>query len=174
MFKNSPYHTAIRKEMERLSKNPKVIFLGQCIRSETFYGTLENIPGHQLREFPVCEDLQLGISIGLALEGFLPVSIFQRMDFLPRAMDQLVNHLNLIPKISRRTYNPKIIIRVTVGNENTGLQHNKNLTNLMKVAVDFPVLEALDVEDVHYAYSLARKIDTSIMIIEHNELYTEK
>jgi len=126
---------------------------------------------------PVTEEMQLGISIGMALEGFLPISIYQRMDFLPRAMDQFVNHLNIIPKLSRGKFNPKVIIRTTVGTTNpldVGLQHSKDLTNLMKAAVDFPVIPVKTAEEVNKAYDLAKESNTSTLIIEYQELYNER
>jgi len=170
----SNYHKAICKEMKILSNLSNTIFLGQQTNSETFYQTLKDVPIKKRIEMPVCEELQLGASIGLALEGFLPISIFQRMDFLPRAMDQIVNHLNLIPKLSRGKFNPKIIIRTTIGTTKpfqVGLQHSKDLTELFKIAVDFPVYKLETVEDVKIAYNIARTQDTPILIIEKQELY---
>ena len=160
--------------MEELSKNPKVLFLGQQVLSEDFYDTLTALPPHSRREMPVAEEMQLGISIGLALEGYLPVSIYQRMDFLPRAMDQFVNHLNLIESLSRGLYCPKIIIRTTVGTIkplDTGLQHSKNLIDLMTVACNFPVLVPTTPKEVHHTYEIARTIASSILIVEKQELY---
>ena len=168
------YHEAIRLQMEKFAENPKVLFLGQQVVSEDFYETLENIPMHARREMPVAEEMQLGISIGLALEGYLPVSIYQRMDFLPRAMDQFVNHLNLIESLSRGLYRPKIIIRTTVGTTkplDTGLQHSKNLIDLMTIACNFPVLVPTTPKEVHEAYEIARTIESSILIVEKQELY---
>jgi pyruvate/2-oxoglutarate/acetoin dehydrogenase E1 component len=177
MKKYSVYHQAISKEMEKLSKISNVIFLGQQIAmSNNFYDTLTDIPMHKRREMPVAEEMQIGISIGMALEGYLPISIYQRMDFLPRAMDQIVNHLNLINRLSRGLYNPKIIIRTSIGTKtplDVGLQHSQNLFELMKVAVAFPVLLLETVEDVHRGYELARNINSSICLIEKQEYYKD-
>ena len=172
----SKYHKAIVEEMEKLAKDDNVIFLGQQCLSEDFYNTLKTIPREKRVEMPVAEELQLGASIGLALEGFPPISIYQRIDFIPRAMDQLVNHLNLIPKLSRGKFTPKVIIRTTIGTNkpfDVGLQHNKDLTNLIKEAVDFPVVRVRTAEEVHKAYNQAREINTPIIIIEEQELYYE-
>jgi pyruvate dehydrogenase E1 component beta subunit len=170
----SNYHKAICEEMQEFAKDPKVIFLGQQVLSEDFYDTLLDIPGHARREMPVAEDMQMGISIGMALEGYLPISIYQRMDFLPRAMDQLVNHLNLIKPLSRNLYCPKVIIRTTIGTKkplDVGLQHSGDLTRVMQRACHFPVLLVTTPEEVHKAYKLARKKDSPIMVVEKQELY---
>lgn len=171
---SSEYHKAICEEMEEFAKNPKVIFMGQQTASENFYRTLENVPLHRRIEMPIAEELQMGQSLGLAMTGWLPISIYQRMDFLPRAMDQIVNHLNLIPEMSRGLYKPKVIIRTTVGTNNpfdVGLQHNKDLTELFKTACNFPVFKVTTPKEVKLAYGLAREIDSPIMIVELQELY---
>jgi pyruvate/2-oxoglutarate/acetoin dehydrogenase E1 component len=176
MFKNSLYHSTVKEEMEKLAENPKVIFLGQQVASENFYGTLSDVSKDIRVEMPVAEEMQLGLCTGLALEGFLPICIYQRCDFIPRAFDQLVNHLNLISKLSRGLFNPKVIIRTTIGSTkplDVGLQHNKDLTELFKKSVDFPVIKVSTPEEVHSAYEKARTIDTSILIIEEQDLYSE-
>jgi len=168
------YHKAITRWMEEFATNPRSLFLGQQVASEDFYGTLVNIPMHARREMPVAEEMQLGISLGLSLEGYLPISIYQRMDFIPRAMDQLVNHLNLTAELSRGLFHLRVIIRTTVGTKkplDVGLQHSQDLTELLKVACNFPVFKVNDVQEVHWVYDFARKTDTSVMIIERQDLF---
>jgi len=180
MIKRSKYYYAICKEMEKLGKLKKTIFLGQQVKGDKgeldFYGTLKNVSLKKRIELPVCEELQMGMSIGLALEGYLPISIYQRMDFLPRCADQLINHLNLIEKLSFGLFKPKVIIRTTIGSTkplNTGLQHSKDLTEGFSKLLDFPVIKVTTVKEVKDAYKLARNIDKPIMIIEVQDLYNE-
>lgn len=168
------YKQALHDEMKKLSENPKAMFLGQQVGTETFYGTMKGIHWRRRTEMPVAEELQMGMSIGLALEGFLPVSIYQRMDFLPRACDQLVNHLGIIKKLSKSKFKPKVIIRTTVGSTkplDTGLQHSKDLYYAFKVMCKFPVIRVRTAEEVHKAYEKARKCTTPIMIVEYQDLY---
>lgn len=160
--------------MQRLAKNKKVIFLGQQVASEDFYGTLKGIPMCRRIEMPVAEEMQVGLSIGLSLEGFIPVSIYQRMDFLPRACDQLVNHLNLINDMSRGLFRPKVIIRTTIGSKaplDVGPQHCQDLTKMFQAVLKFPVLKVTTPDEVNYAYNLAYVADTSLMVIEVQDLY---
>lgn len=127
-------------------------------------------------EMPVAEDMQMGLSIGLALEGFVPVSIYQRMDFLPCACNQIINHLNLIPRMSRGMFKPKVIIRTTIGSKtpmDVGPQHSQDLTAMFRAALKFPVIKVHTPEEVHRAYALAGNSRTSVMIIEVQDLYKE-
>lgn len=168
------YKKAIWEEMKKFAEDPRVIFIGQQVAAEDFYGTLKDISCDKRVEMPVAEEMQMGISIGMALEGYLPISIYQRMDFLPRACDQIVNHLNLIDRLSGRIFKPRVIIRTTVGSSkplDVGLQHNKNLIEGYKRLVDFPVMLVRSASKVRKAYETARAIDSSIMIVEYQDLY---
>ena len=64
----------------------------------------------------VAEDMKMGISIGMALDGLIPISIYPRVDFLLCAINQLVNHLDLIEEMSNGEFIPGIIIRTQIGN----------------------------------------------------------
>ena len=56
-----------------VAEDTKVLFLGQQVASENFYGTLEEIPLERRLEMPVAEELQMGMSIGMSLLGYLPI-----------------------------------------------------------------------------------------------------
>ncbi|PIQ89622.1 MAG: hypothetical protein COV72_02060 [Candidatus Omnitrophica bacterium CG11_big_fil_rev_8_21_14_0_20_42_13] len=168
------YYKAICRQMHKFAANKKVIFLGQQVVSEDFYGTLKGIPNDRRIEMPVAEELQMGLSIGLSMEGFVPVSIYQRMDFLPRACDQLVNHLNLIEDMSGGVFKPRVIIRTTIGSRrplDVGPQHSQDLTEMFKAVLKFPVLKVRTPKEVDHAYNLAYTSKSPVMIIEVQDLY---
>jgi len=168
------YKDCLAREMIRLAEDPRVFFIGQQVADQDFYGTLKDIPLDRRIEMPVAEEMQMGISIGMALEGLCPVSIYQRMDFLPRAMDQMVNHLNIISRLSKGRFSPRVIIRTTIGAVrplNPGLQHSKNLIKAVRAMVDFPVLDLKSADDIAAGYELARAGTDSIMLVERQDLY---
>jgi len=168
------YREALKIEMEILAQNEKVIFLGQQVGAEDFYKTLTDIPESKRMEMPVAEELQMGMSIGMSLEGMIPVSLYQRMDFLPRAMDQLVNHLDLLEELSKGRFIPKVIIRTTIGVSapmDVGLQHKKDLTEGMKAMLHFPVLKLNNIKEIQEGYKLARECKGPIMLIEMQDKY---
>lgn len=112
--------------MTWLGEQPDTLFLGQGVgcSGTKLSGSFEGVPAEKLLEMPVAEQLQLGISIGLSLEGFVPISVFPRLNFLLCAMDMLVNHLDKLPLYS--DYRPKVIIRTAVGSKkplDAGPQH---------------------------------------------------
>ena len=71
------YQDALSQTMEEMSRDPRVVFLGQGVRYPgTFMSTtLQGVPLDQRIETPVAEEMQIGMSIGLALAGFVPISI---------------------------------------------------------------------------------------------------
>lgn len=116
-----------------LAAQPRSLFVGQnvCYSGTAMYKDLEGIPASQRIEFPIAEDLNVGFATGLALLGYLPVVVIPRIDFLLRAADQLVNHLDKIPVMSCGQWNPKVIIRTRVGSKtplDAGPQHTNDLS----------------------------------------------
>lgn len=157
--------------MTWLGQQPDVIFLGQSVAypGAKMHTSLEGVPPGKRVEMPVAENLQLGISIGLSLESFVPVSVFPRLNFLLCAMDQLVNHLDKLPLYS--SYRPKVIIRTAIGSKqplDAGPQHTGDRADAIA-----DMLETVQVQKVHTwleeavnVYQEAYKRPLSTLIVE--------
>mgnify|MGYP001581134959 CR=1 FL=1 len=172
------YQDAIKREMEILAEDDKVIFLGyNLIHGSKSYGTLKDIDVSKCVETPVAENLMAGLAIGLALEGFKPVLFYERHDFMLIALDALVNHLDKMEVMSKGQFKAPIIIRAIVGATKPlypGLQHMQDFTEIFKRIVHFPVYEANNVEEIKRAYEEARKFEKPVMVIERKDLYSEE
>lgn len=169
------YLDETKKAMEWLNKQKNTIFLGQTVRYEgsPMYRSLENVPMEKRIEMPVAEDMQMGMSIGMALEGYVPISIFPRMDFLLCAINQLVNHLDKVKEMSHGEFSPGVIIRTQIGNTkplDPGPQHCGDYTKgIKKLCRNILILKIWEAENIHEAYELAytRAITgSSTLIIE--------
>ena len=121
------YFDELTRTMMWLGEQQDTVFIGQQVRypGNALYKTLAGVPDEKKIEFPVAEDCQLGVSIGLAMMGKTVISIYPRMDFLLCALNQLVNHLdkNLYP------LKGKVIIRTCIGATKPmypGVQHCGN------------------------------------------------
>ena len=90
------YKSELIRSMSYLAKNKKTIFIGQSVSysGNAIFNTLSHISKNKKIELPVFEEVQLGLSTGLALNGYIPITCFPRFDFLILAMNQLVNHLD--------------------------------------------------------------------------------
>jgi pyruvate/2-oxoglutarate/acetoin dehydrogenase E1 component len=124
--------------MDEISKADTSIFIGQAVAASgtAMRNTLANIPQHKLIEFPVDEDVQMGFSIGLALTGLIPISIFPRWNFLLLATNQIVNHLDKMRELAGSKSPAKLIIRTGIGSEkplHPGPQHTGDYTAAFKL-----------------------------------------
>ena len=70
--------------------------------------TLKDVPNEKRLEMPVDEEMQMGITIGLAMQGIVPVSFYPRWNFLILALNQLVNHLDKINIMSNNGFKTKM------------------------------------------------------------------
>ena len=88
---------------------------------------------------PVMEDVQMGMSMGMAMNGLTPISCFPRFDFILLAMNQLINHLDKIQHMSKNQFCPRVIIRTAVGAKKTigwwTSTHSKLYKKCLKVYV---------------------------------------
>lgn len=167
--------------MEYLAEH-NVLFLGQAVEyaGTAMTNTLKEIPRNKLLELPVTEELQMGISIGLSLNGITPISIYPRWNFLLLATNQIVNHLDKISLMSNNEYMPKVIIRTSIGSErplHPQHQHVGDFTESFKLMcknIEFIVLK--EPEDIFPAYkkALNRTDGKSTVLIEYGDYYNEK
>lgn len=173
------YFDHITLAMEKIAENEKVIFLGQCVGypGNALFRNLEKIDKSRRIEMPVIEDLQMGISIGLALNGFIPVTIYPRFDFLVLAGNQLINHLDKFSGMSGGRVKPKVIIRVCVGSTSPlhpGVQHCSDHTyafsHLLK-NTEVIKLEKSEQIIPSYMKALERIDGQSTVLVELADLY---
>tara|TARA_R100001377_G_scaffold85167_2_gene70615 strand:+ start:1013 stop:1546 length:534 start_codon:yes stop_codon:yes gene_type:complete len=111
------YAEELQKAMMFLSDKKDTLFLGQSMEygGIAIANSFDCIPIEKRIEMPVAENLQLGVSTGMAITGLVPISVYPRWNFLILAADQLVNHLDKLSDMTLGQYAPKVIIRVAVG-----------------------------------------------------------
>lgn len=166
--------------MDWLGEQPDTIFIGQAIEyaGTAMTNTLKDINSSKLLEMPVNEDMQTGIANGLAINGYVPVSIYPRWNFLLLGVNQLVNHLDKIPMIS--DYNPKVIIRTGIGSQrplHPQFQHIGDYTEaFQKMLTWVDVIRLDEPEQIFEAYQKAyNRIDgKSTILVEWGDYYNEK
>ena len=173
----SNYRDELTRAMTLLAQDERTIFLGQSVGypGNARFDTLEGVPMEKRIELPVAEEMQMGMSIGLSLQGFIPVSIFPRFDFLLCAMNQLVNHLDRCEEMTNGEFKPKVIIRTCVGATyplNPGTQHIQDYTlNMMGILNNTHVVDLYLKKDIVPTYTEALNSERSTLIVERAELY---
>jgi len=171
------YKEEIIRAMEMLGRDKRVLFIGQTVKykGSAIFGSMGNVDFEKRIEVPIIEDCQMGMSIGLSLQGFIPVSVYPRFDFLICAMNQLVNHLDKIEEMSDGEFKPKIIIRTQIGGTTPlypGVQHCSDYTEgFKKILKNVNVIKLERVEEIFPAYQQALESDKSSLIIEVGDLF---
>ena len=72
------YKDELIKSMEWLEQKDNTIFLGQSVKysGNAIYNTLKTLPEQARLETPVFEEVQMGMSTGMAMNGLVPISCF--------------------------------------------------------------------------------------------------
>ncbi len=171
---SSDYFSALTDAMSILGKDPRTVFLGQGMEKGTFMSeTLRGVPLEKRIEMPVAEEMQMGIALGMAVAGAIPVTIYPRWNFLILAMNQLVNHVDKLALISG--YRPAMIIRVGVGSKgrmDPGPQHVGDFSEaVMSMCQTVQVVRLRNAAAVLPAYRMALEIRSPTLLVEYADLY---
>jgi len=108
---------AIAQEMRR---DPRVFFIGQDVGE--FGGSLQGSKGlweefgaRRIREAPISEAAMVGAAIGAAMFGRRPIVEVSFGEFLPAAMNQLINQAPNLHYMTGGAANVPVVIRTRVG-----------------------------------------------------------
>ena len=176
------YFDELKKSMNYLARNEKTIFIGQAVEvpGTAMTNTLKGINPKKLLELPVAEEMQMGMTTGLALDGNIPVSIFPRWNFVLLAMNQLINHLDKVNIMSNNGFKAKAIIRTGVGSQrplHPQHQHIGDFTDMVrKMCSSLDVIKLNEPEDIFPSYEKALNRDDgrSTILVEFGDYHNEK
>ncbi len=176
------YFDELKRTMEWLAAQPKTIFIGQtaAVPGTFMYQTLRDVPKDRAWELPVNESFQMQFSVGLALAGYVPISVYPRQNFLLLAAGDMSNVLDKFPAMSGGLVLPRVIIRVAAGPfkpVHPGHQHVGNFAEAFRRMFDWiEVVELEEPEQIFPAYQHAygREDGRATILIEHGNYYNEK
>src|SRR3989344_4973062 len=106
--------------MNEMISNPKVMLLGEDIGTaggvfRVTEGLQKKFGKERVIDTPLAESCIVGTSIGLAINGMVPVAEIQFSGFIPPAFDQIITHSGRIRNRSRGTYSVPMVIRAPYG-----------------------------------------------------------
>lgn len=176
------YFEELKKAMSFLGKKNNTIFIGQAVSvpGTAMFNTLKEVNKKKILELPVAEEMQMGITNGLILDGMIPISIFPRWNFLLLAINQLVNHLDKINQMTSNKYKSKAIIRTSIGSTkplNPQIQHVGDFTSAIKLmAKNINVVKLNKAENILREYKKAymRTDNVSTILVEFGDYYNSK
>lgn len=155
-------------------------FIGQSMRysGTGLYWTIKHLPEENRHELPILEDVQMGMSIGMSLEGLDVVSIYPRMDFLICGLNQLVNHLDKMEDMSAGQFKPRVIIRTAIGSVKPlfpGPQHNQDICEALEsMLTNVRVVKLTNPDMVLEEYQKAFNSKQSTILVEVPDLYNDE
>ena len=176
------YFDDLKRSMNFLAKDPRTLFIGQAVAvaGTAMTNTLADVPRDRLIELPVAEEMQMGMTTGMALTGLIPVSIFPRWNFLLSAMSQLINHLDKVQVMSNGGYKAKAIVRTGIGSQrplHPQHQHIGDFTEALRaMCTTIEVIRVDEPADIFPAYekALLREDGRSTLVVEYGDYYGEK
>lgn len=174
------YFDELKRSMEYLANDDRTVFLGQAVAvpGTGMSNTLKDVSKDKLIELPVAEEMQMGMSLGMALHGRIPISIYPRWNFLLCAVSQLVNHVDKLSLMSK--YKANVIIRTSIGSErplHPQCQHVGDFTEAFKLMCKTVEVIRLDEPDQifpAYEKALLRDDNHSTILVEWGDYYNEK
>ena len=176
------YFDELKRAMDYLAQDPRTVFLGQAVAvpGTAMTNTLKDVAPDRLIELPVAEEMQMGMTTGLALTGMIPVSIFPRWNFLLCAISQLVNHLDKVHVMSNGRYKVKAIVRTGIGSErplHPQHQHVGDFSEAIRaMCTTIEVIRLDEPSQIFPAYekALLRDDSRSTILVEYGDYYSEK
>lgn len=172
------YLEQVQLGMDLLASHPNSIFVGQATlyKGHAISRQLEKYPSEKKIEFPVAENMQAGFCLGLALQGYIPICLYPRHDFLLLALDQIITHIDKWQVMGGG--NPKVIIKALVGAKKPldgGYQHTADyslqLMTMCKTIQVKNINQFTNPSIISSIYEEALNEPGSFLISEYTELY---
>jgi len=173
-FYRAAINEAIAEEMER---DPNVFIMGEDIAVyggvyKTSEGLLSRFGPDRVRDTAISEAAIIGAGIGAAMQDMRPVVEIMYADFIPIAMDQIVNQACQIYFVSAGQVNVPLVIRTQGGaGAFAGAQHSKNLESWFTHIPGIKVIAPSTPLDAKGLLKSAIRDDNPVICFEHKLLY---
>jgi 2-oxoisovalerate dehydrogenase E1 component beta subunit len=119
-----------------LQDDPRVLVLGEDVGANggvfrATDGLMARFGEDRVRDTPLAETVLAGMSIGLAAQGFRPVTEFQFMGFIYPALDQVINHAGRLRNRSRGRLSCPMVFRSPMGAGIHAPEHHSESTEAL-------------------------------------------
>jgi 2-oxoisovalerate dehydrogenase E1 component beta subunit len=165
---------ALAEEMER---DERVWVLGEDVgRKGGVFLATEGLYGKfgesRVLDTPLAESAIIGVAIGAALNGLVPVAEIQFADFIHPAFDQLVSEAARIRYRSNGDYSCPIVVRAPFGGGvHGGLYHSQSVEAFYAHVPGLKVVVPSTPEDAKGLLKSAVRDPDPVMVFEHKKTY---
>ena len=168
------YSAAIEAALTRaMAEDPGVMILGEDVemmRRSLFL----RFGSTRVRNTPISESAILGAGLGAAMAGLRPVVEIMFVDFLPVAMDMLVNHVAKLETFSNGDWGAPLVIRAACGGGyGDGGQHQQALWGMLSGVPGLTVVAPSTPADAAGLMLAAIRDPWPVVFLEHKLLSQE-
>jgi pyruvate/2-oxoglutarate/acetoin dehydrogenase E1 component len=172
------YRSAIREALdEELARDERVIFFGEDVAKPggvfaVTQGLYETHGGERVFDTPISELALTGAAYGSAVCGLRPVMEIMFADFLPLAMDGLVNQAAKFWYLSNEQGSVPLVVRSTMGaGGNFGAIHSQNPIAWFMNVPGLKIVAPAVPTDAKALLKAAIRDDNPVLFLEHKRLY---
>jgi pyruvate/2-oxoglutarate/acetoin dehydrogenase E1 component len=131
------YRDALREAQDQaLERDARVFLIGEGIDDPggvfgSTAGLVQKYGRQRVMDMPLAENGLTGVAAGAAMTGMRPVLIHMRVDFLPMAMDQILNHVAKWSYMTGGSVKVPLTMRAIIGRGwGSAAQHSQSLQAL--------------------------------------------
>ncbi len=175
------YREAVCKALaDELRADPDVIFIGEDVAEaggvfKVTPGLVEEFGPNRVRDTPISEQAILGAALGAAITGLRPVAELMFADFIPVAMDQIVNQIAKYRYMSGGQFIVPLTIRAAQGAaKGFGTQHSQCGESWLMNAPGIKILLPSTPTDAYGLLRGAIRENNPVFVLEHKGLYNLK
>jgi 2-oxoisovalerate dehydrogenase E1 component beta subunit len=169
---------AVRAAMtEEMERDDRVLVLGEDVgRKGGVFGATEGLYARfgesRVLDTPLAESAIVGIAIGCALNGLLPVAEIQFADFIHPAFDQIVSEAARTRYRSNGDWSVPMVIRTPFGGGvHGGLYHSQSIEAFYAHVPGLKVVVPSTPSDAHGLLKSAIRDPDPVLFLEHKKVY---
>ena len=165
---------AITEEMER---DERVLVLGEDVgRKGGVFGATDGLYARfgetRVLDTPLAEGAIVGIAVGAALNGLIPIAEIQFADFIHPAFDQIVSEAARTRYRSNGDWSVPIVIRAPFGGGvHGGLYHSQSIEAFYAHVPGLKVVVPSMPADAHGLLKSAIRDPDPVVFLEHKRVY---
>src|SRR5260221_9165641 len=165
---------AISEEMER---DDRVLVMGEDVRRHVgavgaHDGLYAKFGEARVLDMPLAESGIVGIAIGAALNGLIPIAEIQFADFIHPAFDQIVSEAARTRYRSNGDWSVPIVIRAPFGGGvHGGLYHSQSIEAFYAHVPGLKVVVPSTPSDAHGLLKSAIRDPDPVLFLEHKKVY---
>ena len=170
--------TAVRDALhDEMANDERVVLLGEDVgaRGGVFRisaGWMDEFGEERVIDTPLAESAIVGVAIGMALHGLLPVAEIQFADFIHPAFDQIVSEAARIRYRSNGDFGVPLVIRTPYGGGIHGaLYHSQSIEMFYAHVPGLKVVAPSTPADAAGLLRSALQDPDPVMFLEHKKTY---